>query len=532
MPTKASTKNKPAPAEPVRGELIYVDPATLIVAANARTVVSLDPEFLASLTEFGVIQPILGYRVDEQVHVEKGQRRTLGAVKAGLKLVPVIVYTEAEIEARRLLTQMAENVHRDPMTAADKAAALHQLTLIGVAAKDIVHTGVASAAEVKAAARVTKSDKARQAASQYEITVEQSAVIAEFDDDDQAVRQLVDAAPTGQFTHVAQRLRDERTRSAYRTKLIDQLTKSKTPIIEPPAWNSRDTGKVEDLRDRNGAPIDPQEHTNCPGHAAYITTSYGDKEPYRIGYACSDVRRYSHYTSNNNKLRRSDMTADEISDAKAERADVRAGNLAWDSAETVRRDWLRQFATGTHTPKDAARFIAESFACADHELNMALSKGNDFALDLLGIKPKGTQGVRQILAEQISRASAARAQLLGLVLILCAYEQRTGRHSWRSNDDATRRYLHFLGQLGYVLSDIENRACTRTVPVEPGAGDPGVSSSQDDQDTTTERRPATTLNDAGPADPTHDKPATDHDSDDPQKPHGAELAADAGDRDL
>jgi len=48
--------------------------------------------------------------------------------------------------------------------------------------------------------------------------------------------------------------------------------------------------------------------------------------------------------------------------------------------------------------------------------------------------------------------------MLVLAQVLVAMEADTGTHSWRSVHDATARYLLFLEENGYELSDVEKRA--------------------------------------------------------------------------
>lgn len=43
--------------------------------------------------------------------------------------------------------------------------------------------------------------------------------------------------------------------------------------------------------------------------------------------------------------------------------------------------------------------------------------------------------------------------------MLAAYEANTDTNSWRRCDAGTRRYLQFLAECGYALSDVEQRAC-------------------------------------------------------------------------
>jgi len=48
--------------------------------------------------------------------------------------------------------------------------------------------------------------------------------------------------------------------------------------------------------------------------------------------------------------------------------------------------------------------------------------------------------------------------------VLAAYEDATGKHSWRHLDPATARYLHFLTDAGYTHSPVEHLACSQQPP--------------------------------------------------------------------
>ncbi|WP_051367478.1 ParB/RepB/Spo0J family partition protein [Hamadaea tsunoensis] len=540
---KRNTKTT-APAAAVdlsRAELVYVDPAKLIIGKNARTTVDLDPAFLDSLTAFGVQEPITAWTVDgETYEVVKGQRRTLGALKIGLPEVPVLVRRAPTDEAMRIQLQIIENERRAAFTTEDKAAAYVQLTAFGVAAGDIEKAGVARAADVVAAVKVAASTSAQRNADLYGLTLEQAAVVAEFEDDDEAVTKLTDAATTGQFEHVTQTLRDAAERAnaeaAFRQSLADQLTAAGVRIIdEPRTWIQNNTGRVEDLYDRDGNKADPDQHTQCPGHAAYITsTHYGDADPYRIGYACADLAANGHYPSKPTKLRPSDMTYAEREQVKAARKDVITSNQAWESAEKVRRAWLKKLFAGKTAPKGAVKFIAESLARADHELSQAISGNNELALTLLAVKTTGNMAGCKALAAQMARATDARAQLITLALILSAYEARTGKHSYRNVDNATSRYLLFLQSIGYALSDVETRATVTANPAEPAQAAPAPPEQDDDRDTE-----APTKATAAPQEPDHRaQDDEDRDDEDPEddgdhleNAYAAELDADTDDAD-
>jgi ParB family chromosome partitioning protein len=68
------------------------------------------------------------------------------------------------------------------------------------------------------------------------------------------------------------------------------------------------------------------------------------------------------------------------------------------------------------------------------------------------------------VAKLVDGASDGRAQVVSLAVVLAAYEQATGVHSWRQPDDATTAYLTFLQAAGYELSPVELHAAGLNTP--------------------------------------------------------------------
>ena len=69
--------------------LEMLDPATLTVDINVRKDAALTADFIASIKEHGVMEPVIAHRKDDgTVHVLMGQRRTRAAVEAGPPLHP------------------------------------------------------------------------------------------------------------------------------------------------------------------------------------------------------------------------------------------------------------------------------------------------------------------------------------------------------------------------------------------------------------------------------------------------------------
>jgi len=122
------------------------------------------------------------------------------------------------------------------------------------------------------------------------------------------------------------------------------------------------------------------------------------------------------------------MSEDEREAAKAERRDVIESNKAWDSAETVRREWVRQFATRKTAPKVTSAFLATTLATNPSDLQDL--GGNHLAADWLGTE-NASYGRSHGITALIEKATEARAQMIALALTLAAYEAQTSRQSWR-----------------------------------------------------------------------------------------------------
>lgn len=115
-------------------ELIDVDPSTLVIGTNVRR----DPHaemLVSSLKSNGMLHPIRARRVDGDLEVIDGQRRTLAAIQAGLASVPVLVVDASD--TGRVFEQYVSNEHREALTDAERVGTVKQLALMGLAAGTI-----------------------------------------------------------------------------------------------------------------------------------------------------------------------------------------------------------------------------------------------------------------------------------------------------------------------------------------------------------------------------------------------------------
>lgn len=485
-----------------------IDPRDLLVDANVRRDNRLDPEFVASVRDLGVLVPIVAVRTgDGAVRVRLGHRRTLAAIEAGQATVPVVVVgTDTEDQraaVERIVSQHAENHHRAGLTLTEEVGVIAGLADLGVSAAQIAKRTKIKRDRVDAALTVAGSPLAQDAAETYEhLDLTQAAVLAEFADDAEAVKALVTAAQRpGMFEHAAQTARDERNRAQRRKDLAASLAAEGVRVVDDvPRTNWLDRLVNDDRVD-----LTPEGHAGCPGHAATVATVWGwvdpatgqpseagvelyddeDPEDDQIGddldapddeddsqpapawgshpaavWVCTDPAAYGHdgrYESRETlRPKLAEMTEAEAEAARAQRRDVVASNKAWGSAEPVRREYLRALLTRKTPPKGSAALVAGALA-RDAD-TVARVGGNHLAADLLGCDPT-TWGRNGAVADLIAQASEARAQVLGLALVLAAYEDNLTPAAWRQVQPTTQRYLGFLSDTGYTLADIERRAC-------------------------------------------------------------------------
>lgn len=488
------------------GELAWADPAELVLEVNTRTEVHLDPHFCASVRDRGVREPISVYRRDDGdgssvLVVRKGQRRTLAALKAGLARVRVLIEpqpttadTDTEPErarrthdAERIIDQLTENQHRADISDAEQVTAHQQLLGLGMSAAQIARTTRTPAKRVRQTTAVAGSDRAIEIGARYDLDLVQMSVIAEFSDDDDAVAQLTETAlqRPHQLAHTAQRLRDTRAERALCAELEDQLRGAGATVLGRDDARHDTAMTLARLRpcadDPSGTELTEDAHRDCPGHAATVTVRFDfdqGKTAHTL-WVCTDpathghAERYDRPSSSQKPAAPAGETDEqrqaredrEREAAREARRTVIANNKAWESAQVVRRDWLRELFARKAAPKGAAIVVAAEFAQGDHDLRRAMETGNALASTLLGLSDAGGvygyySGRPNPIAEAARSSSAARATMLALALVLAAYEDGTTRDSWRNPTPATRRYFAQLRDWGYALADVEQLVLT------------------------------------------------------------------------
>lgn len=493
-------------------ELLLLSPNDIEIEENVRLDPRLEGEFLASIAEHGVLVPVLAVRIDGQGKplVREGQRRIQAARQVGLESVPVYVRTvdgsEEAVRARRVIEQIVTNDHRAPLTDAERARGIRQLLLDGVSPAKVAK-GLSTTKDVVAAAKVAaESGSAMSALDAGQLTLEEAALFAEFDGDEEAQAVLLRHSGTASFAHRIAQLRIERQDEALRAAAAaEYAARGYTVLDRRPGYFDREYISVEDIWDAHGerltneraAAMDPQHWAVWLGsQEAYVDAETGepvDEEDIDFDTAddpdlepADDLRHFRSVTEttiwvaqyfchdlhgagvrlSDSAARRFGVDAAEVDgdpDEAAERERVRkeqesaerrrvlALNRLGLAAQTVRREWVRDhLLSRSKAPTGTALYLAKVAVTQPDLFNDY--HGRHLVPELLGLPPNKDASDA---VDKLPASGDGRALVILLGMVLSTAEVRTNKDSWRAPQDFTRDYLHFLEDNGYPLSDIE-----------------------------------------------------------------------------
>ena len=222
-----------------QGVLRHLAPAELLIAENIRdnAAATLTAEFVASIKEAGVRKPVLAIDTTDGVAVRDGQRRTLAAIEAGVETIPVYVVpadtaTGDVATIARITDQWVTNEHHERLTTRQKVRAVEQLALAGVSPTRIAKQLKAKKGDVDRAITVGKSAGAAAATDSHNLTLEQAAILASWDDDEHVQTELLKSRADGLFDYEARRWENDRAERAALRATVAQLREIGRPILE------------------------------------------------------------------------------------------------------------------------------------------------------------------------------------------------------------------------------------------------------------------------------------------------------------
>ena len=445
---------------------------------NVREDLNLTAEFAASVAAEGVRIPLLittspdgGWRVIE------GHRRLAAAVQAGLAEVPCDVDPgRAGDEAGQYLDMLLANSpgYRANYTVLEETAALFAAHEAGASRTRIRKATGRTVAQVKTAVTaggLTPDTRTKAAEANPDLTLEDLALLAEFEGDQEASERLLSCLEHGYpLEHAAERIRQDRAEAAEHQRIRSELDAAGVPVTdglpEGAAWL---TGLAHD-----GDDLTAEVHAACPGHGA----AFRPWSPLEPSYYCTSPAEYGHVSRW--QLSAASSTASDTGDPVAPgtvgaspapdpgRRLVISGNKAWQAAGEVRHRWLAgSLFPRRSVPREAQAFLTRQLLAMPDPLRTGLASASSKAL------------FRTLTGRDASQAEAdcdtgtvGRLTVIALGPLITAYEyamtEAEGRNTWRTDRYSPcprrhgGRYLAFLAALGYQLSAIEQAVADGT----------------------------------------------------------------------
>ncbi|MDZ7931212.1 MAG: ParB N-terminal domain-containing protein [Rhodococcus sp. (in: high G+C Gram-positive bacteria)] len=450
----AATEAPTTGTTPVVGageEFARLHPRALDVGPNVRDEVDTETaEFravVASITEHGVLMPILARRDGDRIVVIDGQVRTLAAREAGAESVPVLIRTAADTakdrEIDRLSQQVVANDRRVDLTEGQRAKAFADMLALGLSPTKIAKSVQVKRETVKAGAAAGRSQTALDALDAGQLDLEQAAVVALFDadGDDEAVEELLNAG--SRFRSVAQELiADRAERKARAHAGTPYADKGLTVLEDEPDYDSPYIA-AEDLVTADGDPITEAVIDGAAEHwAVWLTPSeqitltatgeviysesidwgtegapkavategyhhhkdvtvaqvwvpeYFTADPDAAGVklgpilaaASSEPDEADDQDAAEKKAREKKAAQAALAAKEAEKAARRrtvALNKASAAATIVRKEWLAKFLTRKTLPKGAGKWITETLV--DEPGLLTENKAPQYLAELLGV---------------------------------------------------------------------------------------------------------------------------------------------------
>ncbi|MEV6956088.1 ParB/RepB/Spo0J family partition protein [Streptomyces sp. NPDC051183] len=426
--------------------LIWLDPRAIQAGRNIRPV-DLDPAFVGSIRERGVLEPVTvvadglgGYSLVFGFH------RHAAAVEAGLDRMPAIVRSDISTTAAKIIEQLTENLHRSDMRPSDIAAAYDQLALEGLDVDEISRQVSQDKTKVAASLRLHKMPQAaRDAADAGQLDLEQSMGLAEFESDTKVYARLMKAVASGGNLKYA--LETERRRKKNReskAKAKAKLLLAGVTIIPKPGWEAKAL-RLHSIR--NGEETHTEEtHAQCLGHAAYLS------EEGFITYVCREPKKYGHEVLGYYKhLSEEEQAAqDAAQQAQAERKEARS------IAGQVRRDYVAELARVNKVPKGLYKAVVTNLFAFGMTENVDRARLGD-AFRLLGANPAKDVPLGESMRRRVDRTPEHKLPLVlfAQLAVLAETNMQHSEYRYRFNIDFAIAWLELLSTYGYTLTEPE-----------------------------------------------------------------------------
>ncbi|MEY9846102.1 ParB/RepB/Spo0J family partition protein [Streptacidiphilus sp. BW17] len=423
-----------------------VDPSELIFTRNVRKA-ELTPDFVGSIKENGLYQPIIATPHEDGIAIILGNRRAKGSIEAG-RTVDVIVRNDLTAEEARIIAQLAENMHREDMRQSEIADAYAQLSIeLGLDADQIATRVAQDPKKVRASIALAAMPKtARVAVDKGALTLEDATLLSEFEGDPKAYKRLLGTIEkAGSLTWAIKDERRKAARAVLRQETTQALKAAGVRMVGEPygfSWKSSKEVGLDRLADGDGVVLSPENHKDCPGNAAFFNEHQdGDL---KATFLCRDPHQYGHQVPASYSFL---SPAEEAAKAAAEQG-ARERREALAIAEEVRHEYIQELCRSKKVPKGMTRkLIAMLFT-------LGADEASPEALSLL--KAPGDDDPRARYGRFVGRMAEARLPLALLATVAVRAERAVRQAASGYGDKwAAIEWFEFLMAYGYELHEPE-----------------------------------------------------------------------------
>ena len=453
----------------------------LVIDPNVRRDIRLDKSFVSSVRVNGFLLPPVGYTDDDGLtHITIGQRRVSAALEIGWPVIPVLVKPRVDaeqdrVEELRVLAQLTENEQRTGLTPAEIAGGYKTLALIGLTEERIARKTNTPRARVETALKVEGSQVAAAALTEHGLTLDQAAILVEFEHDKKALaalRETADRNPA-HLEHAAQQHRSRIARERHGQSVADKARAEGWEVIVRKDNDGLGYGipagmsSVRDLcrvGDKKRAALTTEDIAELPGRVVIIDPRFNGVEADVIWCLRNPAKHGFQSRHAYDRSVKAPLTDKE----KAERKQKRVDKTEMTDATVVRRTWIRDvLLQGKVTLTAHAGWIV----AIQFELDSAFPwyqarthEATVLACELLGVTVATDEYGQEDLDATIARARADGADSLYLLLALAIarVEHPAGNpksHAY-GQDKVLGPYLLQLQAWGYQLADVEQRIVT------------------------------------------------------------------------
>jgi ParB/RepB/Spo0J family partition protein len=423
-------------------ELIQIPPAKLVPHENNAHSELRDIDSLAqTVANYGIIQPLVVLPADAEGHhtIVAGHRRHAAATQVGLETVPCVVVDDPGA-ADQLVTMLIENLHRDGLTLAEEAHAYEQLALMDWEPERIAQAAGRDIERVQQSLTLRKlPEQIQEAANAGSVDLISAAALTEFAHDPKAIERIMKKG--GGHWGYQHAIADERHHQRRRHEievLKAELVLAGVKLTARPQFVD-EGGKavlVDHLVDDAGDPVDVEEVKAKPGFAAYINRDYTPKPV----FYCPDPGSVD--------LRPApDTWAAQAAEREAREAETAARRAAWETATSVRRDFLLAHFANIKGAKRLLRPALRKLAGA--RVNLPFNALREFADALCGCPLDDLPENASV--DRLTRAAVARWLAYSEENL---HEAAFGRFG---DVEEALAYLDLLIGEGYELAHIESQ---------------------------------------------------------------------------